>query len=227
MALTGTLADIAVVELIQLPHSGHKSGTLRMVNRQGEARLYYDNGKLVHCESNGDRGIDTLVEVLGWSEADFEFRQGETTKEQTIDAVFHQILMDALRLRDERAAEQRVPPAAEGGAELGRVLDAFVAEQQSVGYACVVAADGSVDAEACRADDERGCEPLQALAALVSGFPHKGLARVLAQDTAGTVVLLGLPGDRAVLVAAELAVPLGAVSMAGNKLAATLAGNEP
>ena len=49
MALKGTLADIGIIDLIQFPHAGRRTGELVVTADDHEGRLYYDKGSLVHA----------------------------------------------------------------------------------------------------------------------------------------------------------------------------------
>jgi len=68
MALKGTLADLGIVDLIQFPHAGRKTGHLMITGPDGDARLFYENGALVHASLNDIHGMDALVRIVDWGE---------------------------------------------------------------------------------------------------------------------------------------------------------------
>ena len=73
MALNGTLADLGIVDLIQFPHKGRRTGELVVTGAKDEARLYYIDGKLSHVGVGKLSGIEGLVEVVSWLEGEVEF----------------------------------------------------------------------------------------------------------------------------------------------------------
>jgi predicted regulator of Ras-like GTPase activity (Roadblock/LC7/MglB family) len=235
MALMGTLADLGVVDLVQFPHAGRKTGELIVAGPEREARLYYAGGKLVHASSGGLRGIDALVDVVDWTQGEFEFRPAVEPPETSIELELHRAVMLALKTRDERKAEEERKRAAEdesertkraAEAQLGARLAAFVGGAPWALHACVIGRDGAVLAEA---SGEDGAPPeaarlCTALHALLDTYPRPGLRRALVEDALGTVVLGSLGEHRAVAVVAAREASVGAVSMAVSKLAATLAG---
>lgn len=107
MALSGTLLDLGIVDLIQFPGTGKKTGELIIAGIEDEARLFYEAGNLRHVTSGNHNGIDALVELLSWEEGEFEFRMGSTETEVSIEMDLHRALMVALQTRDERREKER------------------------------------------------------------------------------------------------------------------------
>lgn len=107
MALSGTLSDLGIVDLVQFPGTGKKTGELIIVGADQEARLYYENGNLRHLVCGSLSGIDALVELVSWEEGEFEFRLGITNDIISIEIDLHRALMMALKTRDEKREEER------------------------------------------------------------------------------------------------------------------------
>ncbi len=226
MALRGTLADMGIVDLIQFPHAGRKTGELIIVSPEDEARLYYDKGKLTHAALGDQQGEAVLVDVVDWSEGEFEFRTDVMADEQTVEADVHRALMQALKIRDER----RMSADAEEGKDMssdrlasalaGR-LKQFLTRNDYARYACAMNLEGELLAEAVVSHDPpSGQERIRAsLQALVSTYPRPGLQRVFLEDEEGTLVLHRLDERHALVVVADKSGSLGAVSMGVSKLA--------
>jgi len=100
--LTGTLADIGIVELIQFPHTGRKTGELLINGKEMKARLFYDNGALHHALAGENEGLAALIEIVDWKEGQFEFHLNIRSEKKTIQLDLHRAVMQALKVRDER-----------------------------------------------------------------------------------------------------------------------------
>lgn len=240
MALIGTLTDLGIVDLIQFPHGGRKSGELVIADADHEARLYYTRGNLIHAAMAEQEGIEVLVELVAWTEGQFEFRQDVATEKQSIELDLHHVVMQALKLRDERVMEEtrrrteaeeqrRQAAAGAGGGELDPVLCAllsdFVATNTFVSHVCVLAPDGVPVAEADGpAGPPEGVEGVRlSLATLADTYLREGLIRIIVEDAQGTAVYQRCTSEGAVVAIANKSGSLGAVSVAVGKLIKTLA----
>jgi predicted regulator of Ras-like GTPase activity (Roadblock/LC7/MglB family) len=226
MALTGTLADIGIVDLLQFPHLSQRTGELVVSGPEREARFFYADGKLIHAQSGAAAGMEALVDVVGWSNAEFHFHIDRTTTESTLDLDLHRALMLALKTRDERQREEQDRAAvgsddAKPGAAFAAALTAFVAQSQPKGLASVVTRGGEVIAEACGTleppPEAEGART--ALLALLAAFPSTTLKRVVIETTERTACMVPLAGGAVLVVLADCATPLGAVALSVSKLA--------
>jgi hypothetical protein len=62
MALKGNLRDFSTTQLFNLIHLARKTGCLRIRGEPGDARIYFQEGKLIHAEMSGRNG--RLAQVL-------------------------------------------------------------------------------------------------------------------------------------------------------------------
>ncbi len=107
MTLIGTLEDMNIMELIQFPGRGRKSGELHLSYAQKKAILVYNNGFLIHAEIGDNKGFDALITILDWEEGEFEFQpKKEIRAKGTINGELIHVVMQALKLRDERKEEE-------------------------------------------------------------------------------------------------------------------------
>ncbi len=229
MALNGALADLGVVDLVQFPHAGRKTGELVIAGAAPgqEAHLFYAKGKLVHAALGRAKGLAVLVDVLGWSDGRFEFKADVPAPETSIEIDLHRAMMQALKIRDElkeearRSAEQGAAPADVSAA----VLRQFVEAASWALFAGVLGADGAIAAQASVGKPPEGLEALRAsLHALSSGYPRRALKRIFAEDEEGAVVLVRLASGGSLLVVAGKGAATGVVSVGVGKLAAALEG---
>ena len=157
MALKGTLDDMAIIDLVQFPHTGRKTGRLIISGNHGEAALFYEEGALVHATLGDASGMDALVRVVDWVEGTFEFVSGAAPEAKTIELDLHRAVMQALKIHDELKLEQErertreASPHNEGDEVLMTRLSEFLHSSDFALHASVVAPDGilraSVDPE--------------------------------------------------------------------------------
>jgi hypothetical protein len=230
MALKGTLEDMAIIDLIQFPHSGRKTGHLIINGTDGEARLSYESGSLVHAALGDFSGMDALVRVVGWKEGTFEFIPDAEPEAKSIDLDLHRAVMQALKLHDELKREEEVKrgkeasASEEGDENLMILLSEFVGSNDFALHACILDPDGKIRAAVDGSEGSpEGIEELRSgLHSLVQTHPRDPLRRVLLEDDLGTVTLVRLSDGGSLIVVASKGASLGSVSMSVGRLAAGL-----
>ncbi len=235
MTLQGTLTDLGIVDLVQFPHAGRKTGELIVVSAEHHARLYYQRGHLVHAVMDDFQGAEVLVEIFGLQEGEFEFRQDILTDEVSIEGDLHLSVMQALKIRDERQleADRLAAAASEDTADgsqgdgmdqrLITILGTYLSQNDYARYACVIDADGQPAAEGMGSGDADQVEPLRdCVAALAKDYPREGFTRMFIEDADGFVAAQRLASGSLVLVVAEGSVSMGVVSMGVTRLSASL-----
>jgi hypothetical protein len=226
MALRGTLAELGIVDLIQFPHSGRKSGKLMIKANGQEAKLYYDQGALVHVMLGELTGMDALVRVIDWQEGAFEFVSDEMATETSIERDLHRTLMTALKLHDEIKAEdeRRKGAKAGGGADeaVKARLEQFMGSNDFTAHAEVLGVDGAIRGQASGKDGyPQGMDALRtSVMELDKAYPRPNLARIIIEDDLGTVVMVRLSDGGRLLVVARRGVSMGAISIGVGRLAA-------
>ncbi|MEW6110552.1 MAG: DUF4388 domain-containing protein [Thermodesulfobacteriota bacterium] len=227
MALKGTLTDLGIVDLIQFPHAGRKTGLMAITGPEGAAKVFYENGALVHATLNDLLGMDALVAIVGWGEGSFEFEPGHPPEARSIDLDLHRAVMQALKLHDELKMEEEKRKKEEAGGPgpgdeaLSAKLAEFVATTEYALHACVLSSDGKLKASA---DGSTGRPDKidrlrEALHAFVETYPRDGLNRALLDDEQGIVALVRLPDGGCLIVVAKKEASLGAVSVSIGRLA--------
>jgi hypothetical protein len=223
MTLRGSLSDLNVVELVQVPAAGRKTGELIIASPETDARLYFVDGNLVHLAMDELIGQDVLVDLLGWREGEFEFRQNMLTDERSFDGDLHRAIMAALKERDER--DNVEPPADDGEHEAAaRLLADTLSTHEFVLHASMISFGGRVLARANAGDrDPEGVDELRrSICALAMAYPRQALQRILLEDELGTVAACCFESDTALMVAADRTARVGAVSMVLERLARAL-----
>jgi hypothetical protein len=230
MALKGTLKDMAIIDLVQFPHSGRKTGQLVISGTDGEARLAYQNGSLVHATLGEASGIDALVSVVGWLQGSFEFLPDVEPEVRSIEMDLHRAVMQALKMHDElkrEEAERQAKETSKGGAgeeDLIARLSEFAGATDFALHVCVLDSNGKVRASVNGPEGvpERIDEIRTAVHSLVQTYPRSPIRRLLLEDDFGTVALVGFQGGDSLIVVANKEASIGSVSMSIGRLASRL-----
>jgi hypothetical protein len=231
MALKGSLSDIGVVDLVQFAHSGRKSGQLVLASSAETARLFYDHGQLVHATLGALEGLQVLVEIFGWTEAEFSFSEGVQCPTRSIHLDLPRAVMAALKMRDDHLAASRDSQSARSAADpeavqlaLAAAVARFVAGTPNTQYACVFDAKGETLAESGAISG--ALEELERIKTtvrdLAARHPRAGFERLFLADASGTLAATTIPSGWLAMTIASVRAPLGAVSVAIAKLAAAV-----
>ena len=218
--LRGSLNDLSIVDLVQIPLGNRKTGELLIATEEQDARLYYVDGNLVHLVSGDVQGARVLDLIIAWNEGEFEFRPDVLTDGSSFDGDLTRILLAASNRFDEvREQEQATGKAAD---KVRRLLHAFLSDNDFAIHACLMYGNGTMDVcGAERVDTPPWLDSLRSqVLHVVAGYPRKQLNRMLFEDEEGTLVVTCFSEDQsALLVAAKQGATLGAVSIGVDRLA--------
>ncbi len=218
--LRGSLSDLTVPDLLQIPVSAGKSGELILATPDTDARLYYVEGRLVHLTMDELRGPDVLSEIVAWTEGEFEFRPDVVTDEQSFEGE----LGPALEAASQQVEQARNETDDDDETRVRKALYRFLADTEFAIHACVLHPNGTMDVcGAPRESTPAWMERLrQSVLSVVADYPRRQLQRLLLEDEEGTLAVSCLPGGSALLVVAKKDAKLGAVSVATDRLARTV-----
>ena len=107
---SGKLRNFPLLDIIQMACVARRDGRLR-VRRRGEAgEIVLRDGRIMHAVTKSKSGEPALLDVLCWTRGIFEFVPiaPDQVSPRTIFGGWEQVLMDAVRLRDEREHKERV-----------------------------------------------------------------------------------------------------------------------
>lgn len=108
---SGSLEDVAVVDLLQTITISGKSGVAVVSRGDRQAQLYFRNGQLIDAEVGDLRGEEAVYRTISWTKGTFDLEFRAVDRQPVIDANINALLMEGLRRVDElgRLAEQ-LPP---------------------------------------------------------------------------------------------------------------------
>lgn len=112
-AFAGQLSDMGIVDLLQTVEIGRKTGAIRVheSNGNGEATIYFRNGKVIDAELSTLRGEKAVYRLLVWNDGTFEMEFMAIDRPEAIEMSTQGLLMEGMRRVDEwgRLLEQ-LPP---------------------------------------------------------------------------------------------------------------------
>jgi CheY-like chemotaxis protein/predicted regulator of Ras-like GTPase activity (Roadblock/LC7/MglB family) len=101
----GRVADLQLTDIIQLNCLGKMKSALSVSKDDLEGVIYFQDGEIVHAECGGHTGENALFEILGWEGGDFTTISGAEPLEKTIDRPWQELLIEAMRRKDEGKAQ--------------------------------------------------------------------------------------------------------------------------
>jgi CheY-like chemotaxis protein len=99
--LSGSLEEKSFPEAFQLAMAYGKSGTLVLKDGDRNARVFLNDGVVVHAESGPLSGEDAFYDLALWNRGHFSYIVGEASPQQSIRKSGTSLLMEATRRMDE------------------------------------------------------------------------------------------------------------------------------
>lgn len=105
---SGSIQDMAPVDLLQTFEVSRKSGIVHIRNGSHEAHIFFREGKVVDAELGPLRGEEAVYRALIWGEGQFEVEFCAVKNEDLVDVPTQGLLMEGMRRVDEwgRLTEQ-------------------------------------------------------------------------------------------------------------------------
>jgi hypothetical protein len=114
--LGGQLAQVAVVDLVQLLHGGRRTGVVELAHapalrKQEAGALWLHEGELVHATVGSQvSGRKALFRLLGWREGRFSFTAEKRAPTQSLSGPTRVLLAEGLRQSEALARDASLPP---------------------------------------------------------------------------------------------------------------------
>lgn len=170
MAITGELKDFGLVTLIQINCIEKKSARLTINSKGKEAIIYFENGEIAHAQYADLTGTHAVHQALTLNDGYFRLEEGISPQVRTNKLPWMFVLMEGIRLLDERRVDEDKRPLEQ------RVVEDLT-KLHGVDWVMAAAADGTVLAHS-------GLKTPERIGALVAFFSAKG-------HTIGTKLKLG------------------------------------
>jgi predicted regulator of Ras-like GTPase activity (Roadblock/LC7/MglB family) len=105
----GDIAGLSLSDVIQLNGQNGFSGCITVQQDSRVGRIFFREGKIIHAEQGGKSGEEAFYEIMDWRSGYLSLERNVSTTSHTIQKSTQFILMEALRVMDERRAGR--PPA--------------------------------------------------------------------------------------------------------------------
>ena len=103
--VVGDLRNLGVPDIVQTLHLGLKTACVRLTGKDGEGKIWFENGRIRHAELGNLSGELAFYGMLRWQEGPFVIAHGQSTKLRTIEMDEMQLMMEGLRRLDEERKE--------------------------------------------------------------------------------------------------------------------------
>lgn len=106
----GSLEDVKLPDIIQLMSVSGKTGCFVLTRGEEKARIFLENGQIVHGEFGHLKGEDAIYSIAIWTEGQFQFQEGEKSSDHSVTKKNTNILMEVARKLDEwRVLSKKIP----------------------------------------------------------------------------------------------------------------------
>ena len=113
MALQGSLADLALPDVIQLVSVSGKTGVFTLSGKNGEGKIFLKDGQISDASVGKLRGEDAVYEMAIWQQGQFIFTPNVESDQTTVHHSNQSLMMEAARRLDEWRVLQRKIPSLE------------------------------------------------------------------------------------------------------------------
>jgi len=101
--LTGDLGVFKLADILQMCCVSGMEGDLQLLHNGFYGHIHLEEGQIVHAEAGLQKGESALHFLLSFRQGSFEFRKGGLNTGKTLHGQWEYLLLEAARIRDERA----------------------------------------------------------------------------------------------------------------------------
>ena len=104
-SFAGTLRDLHLTDIIQIKCMSGANAVVEFTSPDGEkGTIHFQNGQIVHARTSTLEGVNAFNSIVGWRGGSFTELTPVGSHPQTIFQDWQMILLEAVRLSDERQA---------------------------------------------------------------------------------------------------------------------------
>lgn len=103
----GTINSIRLADLLQIGCLSHSNLDIEVQSASGRGNIYIGSGRVLHAQAENKSGEEALMEILGWERGSFTTHPNMTSCPITIDKSIENLVLQWLRLRDEKDYQGR------------------------------------------------------------------------------------------------------------------------
>lgn len=106
MTVAGDLRDMDLTSIIAINCNEMNQARLVVRHEGREARIFFQDGNIVHMSLEPVEGEEVMYEVLGWKEGTFELERGVPTPKRTVNAGWSELVLQGMQRLDERGTRE-------------------------------------------------------------------------------------------------------------------------
>lgn len=140
----GKVSDFQLSDLIQMNCLGRLTNALHVEKGLQRGTIFIEDGNITHCEMDDLQGEEAFYEIMSWEGGTFSIDRGAKSKKETILKGWQGLLMESMRLVDEKRKK------GEGDHLLRNELEAVLNEYnktKGVVFSAVLDSSGATMAE--------------------------------------------------------------------------------
>jgi len=99
----GSVADFQLSDIIQLNCLGRLTSALEVKHDYETGYIYFDNGNIVHAETDHLTGENAFYHIMAWYGGEFTVKRNVKAAQETIDMGWQTLLLEAMRQIDENS----------------------------------------------------------------------------------------------------------------------------
>jgi len=143
----GKVSDFQLSDLIQMNCLGRLTNALHIEKETQKGVIFIEDGNITHCAVADLEGEEAFYEIMSWEGGHFSVESGARSKKETILKGWQGLLMESMRLLDEKLNSG-------GEAERRKVLEEILQEynkNKGVVFSAIIDASGATIAKALHA----------------------------------------------------------------------------
>lgn len=102
----GRVSDFQLSDLIQMNCLGRLTNALYIEKGMQRGMIFIEDGTITHSEVGNVQGEEAFYEIMSWEGGSFKVHRGEKSKKETILKGWQGLLIESLRLKDERRGKE-------------------------------------------------------------------------------------------------------------------------
>jgi len=106
---TGKLDQFQLVDILQMCCLSRRSGRLQISKGVESGIIFLADGNMTHAVAGDLEGEEAVYKIISWDFGQFSFEEGLEPDRQTIASAWEHVIMEGVRLRDERGGGDLTP----------------------------------------------------------------------------------------------------------------------
>jgi hypothetical protein len=98
VTVTGQLNDLSVVDLIQIACSRQMVAALTLQSGEASGLICFDQGEIVHAETETVSGEGALYQILAWKNGSFSLTPNYQARQRSLTLPWRHLLLEGMRL---------------------------------------------------------------------------------------------------------------------------------